>query len=75
MSLVKHNDGPERLCRDCEYFDGGGLIKPSDGSPERPKDFHGDCHNRLSPRFETTATDTCPQWFADTGRWPQEEDA
>jgi hypothetical protein len=64
--------GPERLCGDCEYFDGGGMIATPAG--DRPRNQHGDCHNRLSPRFETMATDTCPQFYPDTGRWPQDDE-
>lgn len=56
---------PEPLCRNCEYFDGGGI-----GPDGQPREFHGDCHNRQSPRFTTTAIDTCPVFSPDTIRWP-----
>ncbi len=46
-----------RPCRYCEFFDGGGINQ--DGEPIK---FHGDCHNRQSPRFTTTADDTCDKW-------------
>jgi len=57
---------PKALCRNCEYFDGGGL-----GIDGVPKDFHGDCLNRhSSPRFETTQDDTCKGFFPCSTRWP-----
>lgn len=56
---------PKALCRNCEYFDGGGLMK--DG---QPKNMHGDCHNARAPRFTTTRDDTCNQFWPCSTRWP-----
>jgi hypothetical protein len=39
-----------KLCRTCEYFDR----------------HYGDCHNRLSPRFQTQPDWTCRQWVEDS---------
>jgi hypothetical protein len=44
---------PERICRDCEYFDR----------------HYGDCLNRLSPRFQTTADQTCAAFYPDSSCW------
>ena len=41
-----------RLCKNCEYFDYGGAEELG----------HSDCLNRLSPRFQTYAHETCPAW-------------
>lgn len=41
-------------CATCEYFDA----------------HNGDCHNRYSPRFQTTADQTCNAWFRDTSAPP-----
>lgn len=49
---------PEVLCRNCEYFAGGGL-----GSNGVPILFGGDCLNRASPRFTTNADQTCDKFF------------
>ena len=50
---------PKRICRTCEYWDGGGEI------PAKTATI-GDCLNSLSPRFQTEPDFTCPQWQADT---------
>lgn len=42
----------EHICGTCEYFDHGAM----------GPDGHSDCHNRLSPRFQTYATQTCIHW-------------
>ncbi len=39
-----------RVCSGCEYFDR----------------HYGDCHNSLSPRFQTLPNWTCDHWFADS---------
>lgn len=58
----------ERICRNCEHFDAGGLGK--DGAPLRQ---HGDCHNGISGRFTTNAGETCAKGFyLCTTRWPLE---
>lgn len=57
---------PEPLCRNCEYFDGGGLLP--DGNP---KNTHGDCHNPASGRFTTSADESCVFFFWPCStRWP-----
>jgi hypothetical protein len=55
----------ERKCRNCEYFDGGGL-----GPDDQPRNHDGDCLNGQSGRLQTTADETCHRFFVDTGRWP-----
>lgn len=60
---------PKALCRNCEYFDGGGLDVKGN-----PREFHGDCHNSLSDRFTTTADETCIKFWPCTTRWPDFED-
>lgn len=56
---------PKPLCRNCEYFDGGGL------TPEgNPKNESGDCHNSRSHRFTPLASDTCSYFFPCSTRWP-----
>jgi hypothetical protein len=59
--------GPQRRCRNCEYFDGGGLDVAGE-----PRAFNGDCLNPNSNRFQTTADDgaDCAVFHPDTGRWP-----
>lgn len=51
-----------KTCANCEYFDGGGerLVKQAvmTSTP-----LLGDCHNRLSPRYQTYSNDTCVYWF------------
>ncbi len=56
---------PKPLCRNCEYYDGGGLTKEGN-----PISAYGDCHNSASPRFTTTAEDTCNKFFPCSERWP-----
>lgn len=56
---------PEPLCRNCEYFDGGGLTL--EGNPMKE---HGDCHNRMSPHFTTTADQGCDHFWPCSTRWP-----
>lgn len=46
MSNVPHT------CKYCEYFDDGGADEFG----------HSDCLNKLSPRFQTYAHQTCQQW-------------
>lgn len=57
---------PGPLCRNCEYFDGGGL-----GTDGVPIMHDGDCLNGRSSRFQTTAEDTCRQFFPCSTRWPE----
>lgn len=57
---------PKALCRNCEYFDGGGL-----DAKGNPINQAGDCHNSQSGRFQTTADDTCGRFFFPCStRWP-----
>lgn len=56
---------PKALCRNCEYFDGGGLT--DDG---KPISMQGDCHNLRSPRFTTSADQFCASFFPCSIRWP-----
>ena len=49
----------ERICRNCEYFDAGGLALLA-------KAESGDCLNPNSPRFTPEATFTCPSFFPNT---------
>ena len=53
-----------RTCKRCEFFDGGGM-----GPDDLPRERHGDCHNRLSPRFETTGDNTCPYFVPSSTQW------
>lgn len=48
---------PRYICADCEYFDR----------------HNGDCLNSLSPRFQTTAEQTCAKFYPDTTLWPPRE--
>ena len=65
-SVARMLAAADRRCRRCEYYDGGGT-KP-DGEPV--SDW-GDCLNRLSPRFQTGADDTCDHFTPDSSRdWP-----
>jgi len=57
---------PRPLCGNCEYYDGGGLRH--DGNPIKIQG--GDCTNRSSPRFQTTANDSCSKFFPCSTRWP-----
>lgn len=56
---------PKPLCRNCEYFDGGGLTVKGD-----PVFEHGDCRNGAAPNFTTTADGGCNKFFPCTTRWP-----
>lgn len=57
---------PDPLCRNCEYFDGGGL-----GADGVPINFEGDCGNRhSSPRFTTNQDQTCKGFWPCSTRWP-----
>lgn len=56
---------PLPLCRNCEYFDGGGLTP--DGHPIKE---HGDCLNSMSLRFTTSANHSCNKFFPCSTRWP-----
>ena len=47
-------------CSTCEFFDGGGI--KADGTW---KEQSGDCHNRHSPRFQTSVGATCEHYFRD----------
>ena len=60
---------PKALCRNCEYFDGGGLR--DDGQPINES---GDCRNSSSPRFTTTADQFCAVFFPCSTRWPYADD-
>lgn len=64
-TLFPPDEEPEALCRNCEYADFGGI--KADGEPAS---LHGDCHNSESPRFETTADETCIKFFPCSARWP-----
>jgi hypothetical protein len=56
---------PPRVCRTCEHYDGGGL------GAHGPLKETGDCHNGISGRFTTTASESCiPGWYPCTTRWP-----
>lgn len=59
-------DQVPKLCRNCEYFDGGGL-----GPDNQPINYDGDCLNSQAPRFQTAADDTCHRFWPDTSRWPR----
>ena len=50
---------PERICRNCEYWDAGGEIAAKVVS-------NGDCLNSYSPRFQTDWEFTCPQFYPGT---------
>lgn len=56
---------PKPLCRNCEYFDGGGL-----GPSGTPRNESGDCINVRSDRFTTTASGSCRMFFPCSTRWP-----
>jgi hypothetical protein len=58
----------QRVCVNCEYFDCGGFK-----SDWVPRSHEGDCLNRLSPRFQTTAERTCDKFYPDSIRFPQAE--
>lgn len=57
---------PKPLCRNCEYFDGGGLTPAGN-----PVNEHGDCLNQQSPIFTTTANSSCIRFFPCSTRWPE----
>lgn len=50
----------KRTCATCEFFDGGGLLPNGQW-----KEQEGDCHNRHSPRFQTSVNQTCIHYFRD----------
>jgi hypothetical protein len=56
---------PKALCRNCEYFDGGGLTV--EGTPVQEQ---GDCGNPASPWFCTSGNNTCRHFFPCSTRWP-----
>lgn len=57
---------PDALCRNCEYFDGGGL-----GADGVPINFEGDCLNgSKSSRFQTNQDQTCTGFWPCSTRWP-----
>lgn len=56
---------PRALCRNCEYFDGGGLTPQGNPINER-----GDCRNMRSPCFQTSADNSCSRFFPCSTRWP-----
>lgn len=56
---------PVARCRNCEYYDGGGLT--IEGNPVSD---HGDCGNSASPFFTTDASNTCKHFFPCSTRWP-----
>jgi hypothetical protein len=56
---------PAPICRNCEYFDGGGL-----DAAGIPKNQNGDCLNKQSPNFVINASDTCRHFFPCSTRWP-----
>jgi hypothetical protein len=47
-------------CATCEFFDGGGLDANGNWLEQT-----GDCHNRHSPRFQTSVGDVCEHYFRD----------
>lgn len=68
MALEKFFDSdiePEAKCRNCEYFDGGGLTVEGTNVQD-----DGDCRNWRSPYFTTSGGQTCKQFFPCTTRWP-----
>lgn len=56
---------PKPRCRNCEYFDGGGLTREGN-----PVSAFGDCLNNQSPFFTTDVSNTCPHFFPCSTRWP-----
>jgi len=56
---------PAAICRNCEYFDGGGL-----GQDGVPINFEGDCLQSMSHRYTTTQDDTCRSFWPCSTRWP-----
>lgn len=58
--------GIARICRNCDHYDGGGLDKNGE-----PREERGDCHNSISGRWQTTASDGCQKGFYPCSiRWP-----
>lgn len=57
----------KKLCRNCEYFDGGGE-RAVKNNPKK----HGDCLNILSPRFQTYGDQTC-KWFTPSSELTDEK--
>ena len=55
----------KEICQNCEYFDGGGM-----GLDGIPINFHGDCHNSVSGRFQTDQDQTCKGFFPCSTRFP-----
>lgn len=56
---------PKAICRNCEYFDGGGL-----GLDGVPNEYEGDCGNSRAPTFQTNQDKTCLHYFPCSIRWP-----
>jgi hypothetical protein len=61
---------PERLCGNCEHYDGGGL-----GKNNWPREASGDCHNGISGKLQTSAKSAaCKRGFYPCStRWPIHE--
>jgi hypothetical protein len=57
---------PAPVCRNCEYFDGGGL-----GEDGVPINFEGDCLNKSSPHFTNDQDGSCRKFFPCRTRWPE----
>jgi hypothetical protein len=57
---VANAEAVPTTCATCEFFDGGGL-----DSNEKWLEQDGDCHNKHSPRFQTSAGNTCSHYFRD----------
>lgn len=56
----------QKICRDCEHYDGGGIDKHGE-----PRNAQGDCHNGISGRFTTSINESCEKGFhPDSVRWP-----
>lgn len=48
----------KKICRNCEYYD--------DGTGEKRTAPSGDCHNRLSPRFNPETDYSCLHFYPNT---------
>lgn len=57
----------QRVCVNCEYFDGGGQRKVEQAR-KTGNTLGGDCLNPGSSRFETKSDQTCPVFFPDSSR-------
>jgi hypothetical protein len=57
---------PKALCRNCEYYDGGGLTVEGKVVSEE-----GDCRNPNSPWFRTSGNNACRYFFPCSTRWPE----